>query len=864
MIALDSNITQQILSILVVVLGIVLVAVFLLLLRLAYGLMYRLKASKIFLEITPPAFQDKPVDATESLFTAIHALGMHRTFWDKLLNRQSVFAFEIVSSKKEGIRFYVVAPKDNGEVTEKTISSYLNDAKIKHVEDPIKWRKHIRVLEFKQAKHFAYPLKNYEELQDHDPLGYITSAMTKLDNEEQLGIQITLKPSYLREADILRRKILRNESFMPESGMRSGVWLGLLKIINSMLFGLADAFSMTYHYKENSYGVSSAQKDLEYKKQLARGDKPVRTLSYFEHEVIESVSQKLKRPLFKTDIRVVVSGSDKQQFIKHRKAINSALGLFEVPKYQLLKLKRRKFIYSKKILHLFTQKRLVSSWVSPNYFAASELAGLYHFPHSISGKTENVIKSLSKSLPAPISLKSNTKLDVLIGQNKHHNQSTQIGLTESERERHMYVIGGTGNGKTTMLKYQIVQDIQNGKGVAVVDPHGDLAEELLGYIPEDRLKDVIYINPDDLAYPVGINLLELPEGLSGDELLREKDIVTESTVSVLRKIFSEDDSGGHRIEYVLRNTIQTALTMDECNLFTIFRLLNDNKYRKSVVNKLENEDLKIFWKNELGKAGEMQKIKMAAGITSKIGRFLFSASAKRILEQNKSTINFDKIMDEKKILICNFSKGLLGEDTSMLFGVTILAKLQLASLRRARQLQSDRTSYYLYVDEFQNFATMSFVQMLSEARKYKLFLVMAEQSTQQQEEQRLVDIILANVGTVIAFRSGSPADERLILPLFRPYIEEGEISNLPAYNFYARISAINTQEPMSGETVLLNTQPSDKVAKSVKEASRESYGKVVVETKPAVTTKSPRKNDLTNKNKGASRKKSIKDIKKFA
>ena len=174
-----------------------------------------------------------------------------------------------------------------------------------------------------------------------------------------------------------------------------------------------------------------------------------------------------------------------------------------------------------------------------------------------------------------------------------------------------------------MLQYAIVQDIRKGQGVAVLDPHGDLAETILRYITEDRINDVIYLNPDDINHPIGINLLELPDNLSEDELLREKDLITESTISVLRKIFSEDDSGGHRIEYVLRNTIQTALTVEGATLFTIFRLLNDAKYRKAVVKKLEDEDLKNFWLNEIGKAGDFQRVKMSAGITAKIGRFLF-------------------------------------------------------------------------------------------------------------------------------------------------------------------------------------------------------------------------------------------------
>lgn len=385
--------------------------------------------------------------------------------------------------------------------------------------------------------------------------------------------------------------------------------------------------------------------------------------------------------------------------------------------------------------------------------------------------------------------------------------------------------GGTGNGKTTMLFYEILQDIRAGNGIAVLDPHGDLAERILRHIPEERVKDVIYLNPDDLAYPIGMNLLELSPDLEGDDLLREKDLITEAAISVLRKIFSEDDSGGHRIEYVLRNTIQTALTLENSTLFTIFELLNDAKYRRKVVKTLEDKSLKDFWNNELGKAGDMQKVKMAAGITAKIGRFLFSASARRMIEQPKSTINFEDILATRKILICNFSKGLLGEDTSALFGTTVLAKLQTASLRRARIGQGERTPYYLYVDEFQNFATTSFVQMLSEARKYKLFLTMAEQSTSQQDEQRLVDIILANVGTVVCFRSGSPSDERLVLPLFMPFIQQGEIANLPAYSYYIRISAVNAQEPMSGVTIVVEETGNESMAKRVVASSRQLYAK---------------------------------------
>ena len=221
----------------------------------------------------------------------------------------------------------------------------------------------------------------------------------------------------------------------------------------------------------------------------------------------------------------------------------------------------------------------------------------------------------------------------------------------------------------------------------------------------------------------------------------------------------------------------------------------------------------------------MQKVKMSAGITAKIGRFLFSASARQILEQPKSTIDFDDIINSGKILICNLSKGLLGEDTSELFGITVLAKLQLASLRRARLKQAERRTFYLYVDEFQNFATTSFVQMLSESRKYRFFMIMAEQSTSQQSDQQTVNIILANVGTIICFRTGNPQDEQRLLSMFSPYIEPGEISNLPAYNYYARLAAVHAQEPLSGQTLLLETEVNETVRDEIVKHSRKKFAR---------------------------------------
>lgn len=820
------------------------------------GVVYLVRRPEVVLELTPPARGDRSPEASEQLILSIFGLLSTRRFIDKLIGRKDKCSLEIVASRSGGIRYLIHCHDKHSSNIEHLVASYMPEVRVKNVSDYANTleKKSFKVFEYQQKSHFAYPLKSFEQLESHDPIAYLTNAMTKLQADETMAFQIVIQPVISREADLLIRKIMTNDNLVPKLSRNSVPILNwALKMTTNVLFGITNLIT-EIHHGSNPESYSSQRKDLEYKKQVAMGIKPVRTLTYFEHEQVEAISSKLQQPLFETDIRVLIRTESKKELMSRRKNIEAALSLYATPKHQRLVLRHAKYYLFQKyqrLSFLFRLPALFSSHRST--YAASEITSLYHFPNTQVAKTENVVKSLSKTLPAPISLKGHAELDVLIGENIHQGSVTPIGLTAAERERHVYIIGGTGNGKTTMIIYQIIQDIRNGKGIAVVDPHGDLAEKILEYIPEERIKDVIYMNPDDLKHPIGMNLLELTPGLSGDDLLREKDIVTEATVSVLRKIFSDDDSGGHRIEYVLRNAIQTALTLEDPTLFTIFKLLNDAKFRRKVTSNLEDENLRDFWKNELGKAGEFQRVKMAAGITAKIGRFLFSASARSVLEQPKSTIDFDAILSERKILICNFSKGLLGDDTSTLFGTTVLAKLQTASLRRARIKADNRTPFFLYVDEFQNFATMSFVQMLSEARKYKLFLIMAEQSTSQQDQQRLVDIILANAGTVVVFRSGSPTDERLVLPLFSPYIEQGEIANLPSFNFYTRIAALHSQEPMSGITVILENNGSEEIADKVIASSRTLYSKKPEIIKPklmnktvAKTTKKSTKRTKTN------------------
>jgi hypothetical protein len=706
----------------------------------AFDLKRMFNQKKVFIEVTPPFSASKTPTAVEQLFNILYNVGTTQRIGPKLLRRNNVFSLEVISTRQSGVRYVIGTSEREANVIERDIAAFLSNSKIKRIDNPLLSKSSFtRVKEFKQTKHFALPIRTFTTFEQHDPIAYITGAMNKLSDVEQVALQLVVSPAHVRNmATIVQR----------------------------------------YH---EFYKVSEATHNKGY-----------------SH-------------LFRTDLRVRVVAASPKDRDERFHSIESAIASFSIPKVQTLK---ARYNFPQNLRGRYREwafmHRMPSAILrNSNIFSSLELANLYHFPASHT-TTDNLVVSLSRTLAPPLSIISNADYDIVLGRNVHRGVTTDIGLTTKEREKHLFIIGGTGNGKTTMLEYALVQDIKNGKGVAVVDPHGDLAESLLSAIPKTREEDVIYFNPDDLAYPIGVNLLELTSGLSEEDALRERDLVTESVISIFRKIFSDDDNGGHRIEYVLRNAIHTAFAVKDATLFTVYDLLNDPVFRKKVVAKLEDKDLKNFWRNEMGKAGGMQQVKMVAGITAKIGRFLFSASAKRVLEQPKSTINFDEILNGK-ILICNFSKGLIGEDTSELFGIAVLAKLQLAALRRARLAQKDRVPFYLYVDEFQNFATPSFTQMLSEARKYKLFLTMAEQSTSQQDDHNMTDVILANVGTVVCFRSGNPSDEKRLLPYFKPYLEEGDIASLPSFNFYMRISAVKIEEAFSGETIVpkLNTDTSD-------------------------------------------------------
>lgn len=777
----------------------------------------------IVFEVKPPQETLQSSYTTQQLFSLIHGLAKQSSWLLRLIGYQKNYSFEIVSSKNEGIRYLLRVNEDDADLIKKGLLSYLPGISITKVDDyvanlPIT---SVIVSEFVLSNHFAFPLKRQDELKEHDPIAYITGNMTKLNSDELAAFQLVASPinkSWMKDIQRISGLIYANDDLV--QGLKNKQGIGIIKLA-AMLFLQLLMLPLGLLVFLASNGKEGPFLTLPFVQRKKKTANP------YQEELEHLVKGKLDQPLFTTSVRLLVSGND-TELKKRTRGFASSLSSF-ANAYQSFRLSRlSRFRPLSKLAVFSFENRLVSLFAN-SILSVSEVSDIYHFPFTQTTRTEDIQKIHSKELPAPVTLKKATDLDVVFAKNTYGGSTTLIGLNQEERRRHMYILGATGTGKSTMLLSMINQDLHNGKGLCVIDPHGELIDNILPLIPENRIKDVVYFNPDDISYPVGLNLLELPTDITGDLLLREKELITESIISLFHKIY-DDKYSGPRMEYILRNTIHTAFTTENPTLFTIYKLLINEDFRKKVTSKLEEENLHDFWKYEFSKAGDYQKVKMISPITNKIGRFLFSPTAKRILEQEKSTINFDDIMDSGKILVCNVSKGKIGEDNSQVFGTLVMTKIQLAALKRARQKSDTRRDFYLYVDEFQNFATPSFAQILSEARKYRLNAILAHQTTSQLEDKSLVHVTLANTGTVICFRTANPEDERLILPQFIPYVQPGEIDNLPSFHFYIKIAALRPEEPFSGETMPVKIPDNPARIQRIIETSREHFAKEFVAT----------------------------------
>lgn len=606
-------------------------------------------------------------------------------------------------------------------------------------------------------RHYAYPL--YKEDQA-DQNSLLTLLADICQTEEREAVQISLKAVNIKplRSTLLKRQLL--------SG-KQPVLLG-----NDLISRIFKPFTLTLNLTASSINVIGNLLGAKQTNQYSHYAKVV-------NPKYVMMLDKLYEPLFKTSLEVKIKARSPKRTRQLIKATETAINNFAASNgYQQFKISRNQH---------------------SDIYSASDLASLFHFNQGdLSIGIFNVEQF--KRLPKPKNIPSKTTRpgDLTLGFNSYQGAHSNLIIQAEDRYRHTYICGATGSGKSSLMANLIIQDLNSGQGLTLIDPHGDLAQEVMLRIPKNRRQDVIYFNPSDASCNIKLNLMEhqFKSDTAGFEA--EADQICENIISFFRKLFGEELSG-HRIEYILRNTIHTCLNIPSSNIFTIYRLLTDGAYRFKVTANLSNQDLANFWRNEIGKAGEYQRVKMTAGVTAKIGRLLFSEPSRRVFGHSESTLNIDKLMNDRQVLICNFAKGELGEDGSKLFATAMLSKLLSAALSRVRLQSEQRPSHYLYVDEFQSYAPSILIQLLSETRKYGLYLTMAEQSPSQQDS-RSTSAILANVANLICFRTASPKDEQLLLPLFKDYLLPSDLNNLPLYNFYLKSTGTKSLPPTSGQT----------------------------------------------------------------
>ncbi len=422
-------------------------------------------------------------------------------------------------------------------------------------------------------------------------------------------------------------------------------------------------------------------------------------------------------------------------------------------------------------------------------------------------------------MPAPQLHQLNAKEEkqgdlCLFAQTNFRNQMRRFGIKTDDRRRHMYVIGKTGMGKTTMMENMVMNDIYKGHGVGIVDPHGDFAEKIIDFIPPKRINDVVYFNPADTDFPIGFNVLEVKNE-------EQKHLVASGLMNIFKKIWP--DVWSSRMEYILNNTLLALLDYPGSTLLGINRLLADKKYRKRVVSQLKDPVIKTFWQTEFANYPDRYMTEAVAPIQNKIGQFLSASVIRNMVAQVKSTINIREIMDNKKIFIMNLSKGRIGEDNSRLLGGMLITEIQLAAMERVDTPENQRQDFFLYVDEFQNFANPSFANILSEARKYRLSLILAHQYIKQLDEI-VADAVFGNIGTIVSFRVGGPDSEELVKE-FTPVFLEEDIVNLPKFHVFLKLMIDGVaSQPFSAMTIPPIGVPTGSRDKIIR-VSRERYTK---------------------------------------
>jgi len=448
-----------------------------------------------------------------------------------------------------------------------------------------------------------------------------------------------------------------------------------------------------------------------------------------------------------------------------------------------------------------------------------ELASIFHFPNK-TVETHHIKWLIAKNAPAPNLIPHK---GLFLGKSEYRGDVRNVYMDIKDRQRHMYIIGKTGTGKSEFLKEMIMQDIENGEGVCAIDPHGEFVEDILQLIPPERAEDIIYFNPSDLTRPMGLNMMEA-------DTEEQRHFVVGSVIGLMYKLYDPHRTGiiGPRFEHAIRNAMLTIMYKKGSTFIELVRALTDQKFVEELLPLVKDPVVKRYWTDQMAQTSDFHKSEVLDYIVSKFGRFVTNKTMRNIIGQPYSAFNFRQAMDEKKIILCNLSKGILGEEDAKFLGLILVPKVLTAAMSRQDMDADKRTDFFLYVDEFQNYATEDFASILSEARKYKLNLIVANQFIGQIDEE-VKNAVFGNVGTLVAFRVGI-TDANFLQHEFSPTFTEGDLANVEKYHVYIKTIVNNEPVPAFSMSLMkdmdeVKARMNPKLAEMVKQLSRLKYGK---------------------------------------
>jgi len=737
-----------------------------------------------------PKANDKSELAAEQLFASLH--GILRDKGELALNGgyQEHLSFEIASVNGQ-IRFYAWVPRTLRSFVEGQIYSQYPSVQIsKADEDYVSHEQHHGVSyssEITLTDNEMLPIKTFQNF-EVDPLAGITGALAKLESTgEEVWIQILARPI----ADDWHKA-----SSLWVKGVKSGK--------SSDFFGFKLAW------------ISDILKALWQPPEVGKpGVAPVKEVSERDKTRIAEAEKKATKLGYQVKIRLVYMGESTVNAKLRMQAIVGTFKQFNSTNLNGFKMSSPTF--AKEDLQGYRARSFGKGGYILNI---EELASVFHLPHT-NVETPNVVWASSKSAEPPSKLPiitGDSAIDENIsafGMTNFRGINHQFGMLRTDRSRHMYIIGQTGAGKTGTLALLALSDIFHGHGYAIVDPHGDFAVDNMRFIPGSRLKDVIYFNPADTAYPLGFNPLEVYDP-------NQKSNISSEVIGVLKRMFGE--SWGPRLEYILRYTILALLDRPTTTLLDIARMLTDKKFRQETLDYCQDTVVLNFWKVEFGSWNDKFVNEAISPVLNKVGAFTANPIIRNIIGQPKSTFNIREIMDEGKILIVNLSKGLIGEDNAAILGSFLITKIQLAAMSRSDiDKIEDRRPFYLYVDEFQNFATDSFATILSEARKYALNLTVANQYISQMNET-VRDAVFGNVGTMISFRV-SADDAPILAKQFEPQFEPNDLLQMHNRNFVINMVINGEKAPAFNATTLTLPSPQVDNTGRIIENTRRNYSR---------------------------------------